>query len=105
MGTIEDGTEGAARPGASRTGRVPVPHRGTMTRQEGGRKGMRALQLRTALFFLTVGLAAVIHVAPAQESRATLLGRVTDPSGAVVVGASVRAINVATNTAASSVTN
>jgi len=41
----------------------------------------------------------------AQESRATLLGRVTDPSGAVVAGAKVRAVNVETNTGASSVSN
>jgi hypothetical protein len=41
----------------------------------------------------------------AQESRATVIGRVTDPTGALVVGAKVRAVNVATNTAASSVTN
>ncbi|MFB3830205.1 MAG: carboxypeptidase regulatory-like domain-containing protein [Bryobacteraceae bacterium] len=41
----------------------------------------------------------------AQESRASLLGRVIDPSGALVVGAAVRATNVETNTTASSVTN
>lgn len=41
----------------------------------------------------------------AQESRATLIGRVTDPSGALISGASVRALNKATNASASSVTN
>lgn len=40
-----------------------------------------------------------------QESRATVLGRVTDPSGGVVGGAKVRAVNKATNTAGNSVTN
>ena len=41
----------------------------------------------------------------AQESRATITGRVTDPSGAVVAGAAVRAVNVATNAGGSSVSN
>jgi hypothetical protein len=33
---------------------------------------------------------------PAQETRGQILGRVTDPSGAVVAGATVRALNTAT---------
>jgi len=41
----------------------------------------------------------------AQESRAAILGRVTDSSGAVIIGARVHALNVATNAGASSVTN
>lgn len=40
-----------------------------------------------------------------QESRGSILGRVMDSSGAMVVGARVHALNVATNTTASSVTN
>jgi hypothetical protein len=40
-----------------------------------------------------------------QESRAAVLGRVTDPSGAVIVGTKVMATNVAMNTRAASVTN
>lgn len=40
-----------------------------------------------------------------QEPRGSILGRVTDSSGALVAGAKVHAINVATNTGASSVTN
>ena len=44
-------------------------------------------------------------VASAQEARGSILGRVTDPSGAVVLGAKVQAINVATNAGAASVTN
>jgi len=40
-----------------------------------------------------------------QESRATLLGRVTDPSGAVIAGVKVHAINIEQNRGASSVTN
>lgn len=41
----------------------------------------------------------------AQESRATILGRVADTSGALVVGAKVQATNIATNVTAGSVTN
>lgn len=40
-----------------------------------------------------------------QESRGTILGRVVDPSGAVIVGAKVQATNLARNTGASSVSN
>jgi len=40
-----------------------------------------------------------------QESRASLIGRATDPSGAVIAGAAVRAVNVATNAAVVSTTN
>ncbi len=44
-------------------------------------------------------------VCPAQESRASIIGMVTDPTGAVVVGAEVKAINRATNTGGSARTN
>jgi hypothetical protein len=40
-----------------------------------------------------------------QESRASVIGRVTDPTGGVVPGAKVQATNVATGTGASSLTN
>ena len=40
-----------------------------------------------------------------QESRGAILGRVMDSTGAVIVGARVQALNRATNTSASSVTN
>src|ERR1019366_452173 len=42
---------------------------------------------------------------PAQETRGEILGRVTDPSGAVVAGASVRAIDHASNAAAAAIAN
>lgn len=42
---------------------------------------------------------------PAQESRATIIGRVIDQSGSVIPGANVHAVNEATNVGASSVTN
>ncbi len=48
---------------------------------------------------------ATVQPCVAQESRATLLGRVVDPAGAVVLGAKVRAIHIATNTGGSSETN
>ena len=40
-----------------------------------------------------------------QESRATIIGRVTDPSGAAVAGATVRATHTATNSPVASKTN
>jgi len=43
--------------------------------------------------------------APAQETRGTILGRVTDPSGAVIAGAEVRATNVATGVSAGARSN
>jgi hypothetical protein len=42
---------------------------------------------------------------PAQETRGTILGRVTDPTGAVIAGASVRATNRATDVSVSVRTN
>ena len=41
----------------------------------------------------------------AQGSRGQILGRVTDPSGAVIVGATVRAMNTATNVVTTASTN
>ncbi len=54
---------------------------------------------------LVILLAAGLVSGPAQESRGTILGRITDPSGAVIPGAEVRAINVATQAAARARTN
>jgi hypothetical protein len=50
-------------------------------------------------------VAASIGVASAQESRATIIGRATDPSGAVLSGANVKATNIATNANVETVTN
>ena len=44
-------------------------------------------------------------IAPAQESRATLIGRITDPTGALVSGATVRTTNVATNSTVTTTAN
>src|SRR5574340_534945 len=66
------------------------------------------MPFRKALLYMVYILSAVLissGAACAQESLASLLGRVTDPSGAVIAGAAVRATNVATNTTASSVSN
>ncbi len=43
--------------------------------------------------------------AVAQETRGQILGRVVDPSGAVVVGATVKAVNTETNVETTSITN
>jgi len=45
-----------------------------------------------------------VHLA-AQEARGTILGRITDPSGAVIAGADVRATNVATGVSAAARSN
>ena len=41
----------------------------------------------------------------AQETRGQILGRVTDQSGAVVIGATVKAVNTGTNVATTAITN
>ena len=58
--------------------------------------------------FLTKALAVLLLLAPgasSQESRGTIIGRVLDPSGAVVAGAAVEAQNTETNTRVSTKTN
>src|SRR6266850_8029269 len=42
-------------------------------------------------------LAMLAGTLPGQEFRGTILGRIKDPTGAVVTGAEVRAVNVETN--------
>ena len=44
-------------------------------------------------------VAAVSASLQAQEFRATIMGRVSDPSGAAIPGAQITAINVETNAA------
>ncbi len=61
--------------------------------------------IRRITLFIIALLFLAVNLATGQESRATLLGRVSDPTGAMIVGAKVRAINVATNVAAPSQTN
>jgi len=54
------------------------------------------------LWSFILGFAATV---PAQESRGTLQGRVTDSSGAAVPGATVEVLNLATGVVVTSVTN
>src|SRR6266852_274582 len=63
---------------------------------------MRALLLWSVTSLL---LAASIGVSSAQESRATIIGRASDPSGAILSGANVKATNIATNATVETVTN
>ena len=60
--------------------------------------------MRYVLVTFTALLCAVTIIS-AQESRATLIGRVTDPSGASIAGAVVRTTNLATNSLVASTTN
>ncbi|MSV29596.1 MAG: carboxypeptidase regulatory-like domain-containing protein, partial [Bryobacterales bacterium] len=50
-------------------------------------------------------LPLVVVCLPAQETRGILLGRITDPAGALVPGAQVRAVNTATGVAAAARSN
>jgi len=62
----------------------------------------------STLSYMVIGCVLVLLTAGrgmAQESRGTIIGRVMDPSGAVVVGAKVYVTNMETNAALSSVTN
>lgn len=51
------------------------------------------------------GILAVLSIANAQESRASLIGRIADPTGAFIASAKVTATNTATNAAVSTQTN
>lgn len=56
--------------------------------------------------FLTIVLLFFsLQGARAQESRGSIIGRVVDSSGGVLIGAQVSAVNVATNTGPSSISN
>ena len=59
-----------------------------------------AFNLILALLWLTPGFAAY-----GQESRGTIIGRVSDASGAILPGVTVRATNVATGVQATAKTN
>src|SRR5437870_5377444 len=63
---------------------------------------MRSL---TRWSFTLVLLVASAGAASAQESRATIIGRAIDPTGAVIAGANVKAMNTATNATVDTVTN
>jgi hypothetical protein len=59
-----------------------------------GIRAWRSLRLETVLVVI---LLAAASAATAQEFRGTIIGRVTDPDGAPVPGASVTVINEATS--------
>src|SRR5262245_57693880 len=59
--------------------------------------GARVGQRRLFLLFLLPLVAAI--PAAAQQTTATVLGTISDPSGAAVPGVSVQALNLATNVA------
>jgi len=64
---------------------------------------LRTDSVRAVAFFVLVALGAVN--VPAQESRATLSGTITDPAGAVVAGASVTLTARATGVQTSATTD
>src|SRR5260370_12826014 len=64
-------------------------------------RSSRSAKLIT-LVLLVLGVACVMH---AQQTTASIVGNVTDASGAVVVGAKVTATNKATNTGRATVTD
>ena len=57
------------------------------------------------LFMAATCLAALCLSAYAQEARGSIQGRVTDPTGAIVPGATVTVTNTATNTSRRLTTN
>src|SRR5258708_16677265 len=67
----------------------------------------RRLMIRSTLRFMGWAMAIVLVCAPmfAQNDRASITGRVTDPSGANVVGASVKATNINTGATFDATTN
>ena len=61
-----------------------------LSRRRTGCYKMRAMLLKVSCLLLAM------TALPAQETRSTIVGRVTDASGAVVAGAAVNARNTAT---------
>ncbi len=57
------------------------------------------------LLFATFWLMAIFASAYSQDPRGTIIGRVTDASGAVMPGVEIRVTNVSTNISVSAVTN
>ncbi|HEV8130752.1 MAG TPA: TonB-dependent receptor [Acidobacteriota bacterium] len=63
---------------------------------------MRLSWIATILGTIVLACACLCY---GQESRAAIIGRVSDPTGALIPGAQVQATNLGTNTVVSSVTN
>jgi len=66
---------------------------------------MNRILRQYAAFIAAAALLCATAVLQAQETRGQIVGRVTDPTGAVVVGVSIKAVNVATNVTTSNATN
>jgi hypothetical protein len=65
----------------------------------------RVLRTFLKLTTLLVLIAGFVHVVPAQQSTATIVGNVTDSTGATVTNANVTVINTATNTTRTTTTD
>jgi hypothetical protein len=63
------------------------------------------MRVRTVIGTAAVALICDLFPLAGQEARGTFLGRVSDPTGAVMVGARVDAINTATGVHYTSSTN
>ena len=63
---------------------------------------MRAFQAVVSVLALAF---AIVSALEAQEARGTLLGRITDPSKAVIVGAQIEVLNTGTGVRLKSATN
>ena len=61
--------------------------------------------MKTRTIFTALMLSMLVSYALAQTSRGTVSGLVTDPTGAVVAGATVTLTNTATNVTRTTVTN
>lgn len=62
-------------------------------------------RLGSLLWLLFLGSTAGLDLLQAQENRGTILGRVTDPSGAVIAGAAIEATNLDTGVATDTASN
>src|SRR5216684_4280622 len=61
--------------------------------------------IAATLFAVLLCFVATCFRAQAQQTTATLVGNVTDTTGAAVVGATVKTINTSTNTVRSTITD
>jgi len=59
----------------------------------------------SARLWVFVALSTALAPVHAQESRASLIGRASDPTGALIANAKVTATNTATNAVVTSITN
>src|SRR5204862_8288527 len=67
-------------------------------------KGL-AMSVKRVFWLAMVSLCCLVLPLAGQDARGTILGRVTDPVDALIVGAKVEATNVDTGVKLSSVTN